>query len=188
MCDLCPIAGCCCRHIDGIPTATNGVTRYCPFTMLAGVALSDQAADFEGNLVVYPGSHRKVCDGFGKVFAETNTIWAPEERNPQYFPPGGVDGIVPKQLHLRVCEPNIARVPRVQHPPRLPQPLFSLFSLPTMLVVNLRTALDRRGRVGGRWRRVVATARVLTAMVVRVPKPNPVGSACRPEMSSCYIT
>ena len=29
-------------HIDGVPTATNGVTEFSPFTALVGVALSDQ--------------------------------------------------------------------------------------------------------------------------------------------------
>jgi hypothetical protein len=46
-------------HIDGIPTPHNGVTgdELSPFTMLAGVFLSDVVADFAGNFTVWPGSH-----------------------------------------------------------------------------------------------------------------------------------
>jgi hypothetical protein len=46
-------------HIDGIPSALNGVpagTLY-HFTALAGVFLSDTTAPDEGNFTVWPGSH-----------------------------------------------------------------------------------------------------------------------------------
>lgn len=47
-------------HLDGMHTATNGVPegRLSSFTGLAGVMLSDVTGDGQGNLVVWPGSHR----------------------------------------------------------------------------------------------------------------------------------
>jgi hypothetical protein len=49
-------------HIDGIPTPHNGVQgdELSPFTMLAGVFLSEVAADFAGNFTVWPGSHLRL--------------------------------------------------------------------------------------------------------------------------------
>jgi hypothetical protein len=44
-------------HIDGINKG-----KHAPFTLLLGVALSDQPAHGCGNLVVFPGSHRLLQD------------------------------------------------------------------------------------------------------------------------------
>ena len=47
-------------HIDGIPTATNGVApgALASFTMLVSVLLSDVPHENMGNFTVWPGSHR----------------------------------------------------------------------------------------------------------------------------------
>ncbi len=47
-------------HIDGIPSALNGVPtgKLHHFTALAGVFLSDVTAPFQGNFTVWAGSHR----------------------------------------------------------------------------------------------------------------------------------
>lgn len=47
-------------HLDGMHTPTNGVPagELRSFTALAGVMLSDVTGDGQGNLVVWPGSHR----------------------------------------------------------------------------------------------------------------------------------
>ncbi len=53
-------------HIDGLPTALNGVaagTLY-HFTALAAVFLSDVTAPFQGNFTVWPGSHRALAAHF----------------------------------------------------------------------------------------------------------------------------
>lgn len=46
-------------HIDGIPTATNGMTgnELTPFTLLIGIFLTDVTREFAGNFTVWPGSH-----------------------------------------------------------------------------------------------------------------------------------
>lgn len=46
-------------HLDGIPTATNGVPRghLAHFTCLLGVLLADQPRTNAGNFTVWPGSH-----------------------------------------------------------------------------------------------------------------------------------
>lgn len=48
-------------HIDGIPTATNGVKpgTLAHFTMLCGVLLSDLPEEWSGNFTVFPGSHKR---------------------------------------------------------------------------------------------------------------------------------
>jgi ectoine hydroxylase-related dioxygenase (phytanoyl-CoA dioxygenase family) len=47
-------------HIDGLPTATNGVSlgTLGSFTLLLGVLLSDLPETNAGNFTVWPGSHR----------------------------------------------------------------------------------------------------------------------------------
>lgn len=47
-------------HIDGIPTAHNGVSgdEITPFSLLVGIFLSDVKVEFAGNFTVWPGSHR----------------------------------------------------------------------------------------------------------------------------------
>ena len=46
-------------HIDGIPTATNGMAgdELTPFTLLVGIFLTDVTRAFAGNFTVWPGSH-----------------------------------------------------------------------------------------------------------------------------------
>ena len=46
-------------HIDGIPTATNGMAgdELTPFTLLIGIFLTDVTSEFAGNFTVWPGSH-----------------------------------------------------------------------------------------------------------------------------------
>jgi hypothetical protein len=63
-------------HIDGIPTRHNGIAGndLHSFSMLLGVALTDQMALDCGNLTVFPGSHR-ICND---VFKEQ---WMMQERN-----------------------------------------------------------------------------------------------------------
>jgi hypothetical protein len=48
-------------HIDGMPTATNGLVAgdIHSFTALVGVFLSDLPRPFMGNFTVWPGSHRQ---------------------------------------------------------------------------------------------------------------------------------
>ena len=55
-------------HLDGIPTATNGVPpgTVANFSMLVGVLLSDLPHDFAGNFTVWPGTHHQ----FEKYFQE----------------------------------------------------------------------------------------------------------------------
>lgn len=50
-------------HIDGMPTAMNGVPAGTlhHFSALGGVFLSDVGADDRGNLTVWPGSHHKMA-------------------------------------------------------------------------------------------------------------------------------
>ena len=91
-------------HIDGVPTSTNGVTSFSPFTCLVGCALSDQEDDFEGNLTVYPGSHQQTCLSFHQNMAVNQCLWAPD--NQSMFPQYGGDVAelnehhAPLQLHL----------------------------------------------------------------------------------------
>jgi len=49
-------------HLDGMYTPSNGVPRgqVLSFTMLAGIVLSDVDGPAAGNLVVWPGSHRRL--------------------------------------------------------------------------------------------------------------------------------
>ena len=53
-------------QVNGIPTHNNGLLgkKLYSFTALTGIALTDQAQDYCGNLVVYPGSHLKVNEKF----------------------------------------------------------------------------------------------------------------------------
>lgn len=46
-------------HIDGIPTANNGMSgdELRPFTLLLGIFLSEVRTPFAGNFTVWPGSH-----------------------------------------------------------------------------------------------------------------------------------
>ena len=50
-------------HIDGIPTADNGVPAgtLLHFTALCGVFLTDVLAEDRGNFTVWPGGHKKVA-------------------------------------------------------------------------------------------------------------------------------
>lgn len=93
-------------HIDGVPTASNGVGQFSPFTALVGVALSDQLEDFEGNLVVYPGSHQQGCSSFQRQREASGTLWP--SGNAALVPEGGIDGIAPLQLHLHAGDAVIA--------------------------------------------------------------------------------
>jgi ectoine hydroxylase-related dioxygenase (phytanoyl-CoA dioxygenase family) len=52
-------------HIDGI-SGREPDGRPGTFTMLAGVALSDQTSDDMGNLFVWPGSHRVLAHHLGQ--------------------------------------------------------------------------------------------------------------------------
>ncbi|MGI4830159.1 MAG: phytanoyl-CoA dioxygenase family protein [Janthinobacterium lividum] len=49
-------------HIDGIPTADNGMSgdELQPFTLLVGIFLSEVRSTFAGNFTVWPGSHLKL--------------------------------------------------------------------------------------------------------------------------------
>jgi hypothetical protein len=51
-------------HIDGVSTPTNGVEpgRLHSFSLLVGIALTNQQDDYCGNLTVFPGSHCKVSE------------------------------------------------------------------------------------------------------------------------------
>ena len=51
-------------HIDGVSTPTNGVApgKLHSFSLLVGIALTNQQDDYCGNLTVFPGSHCKVCE------------------------------------------------------------------------------------------------------------------------------
>lgn len=53
-------------HIDGIPTATNGVPpgTLSHFTLLVGVLLSGVPDKWAGNFTVFPGSHRRLGEYF----------------------------------------------------------------------------------------------------------------------------
>jgi phytanoyl-CoA dioxygenase PhyH len=53
-------------HLDGLYSPANGVPRdtLLSFTMLVGVLLSDVTGPADGNLVVWPGSHRLYEDYF----------------------------------------------------------------------------------------------------------------------------
>jgi len=53
-------------HLDGLYTPDNGVPAgsVLSFTMLAGIVLSDVTTPDAGNLVVWPGSHRRLEDYF----------------------------------------------------------------------------------------------------------------------------
>jgi len=55
-------------HLDGLHTPTNGVPEGTvqTFTMLVGVALSDQTEPGSGNLVVWPGSHLLYAEYFAR--------------------------------------------------------------------------------------------------------------------------
>jgi len=50
-------------HIDGM-----GKNKLCPFSLLCGVALSDQSRPEMGNLHVFPGSH--LHEGLRRYYAE----------------------------------------------------------------------------------------------------------------------
>ena len=104
-------------HIDGVPTNTNGVKRFSPFTLLAGCALSDQTGAFEGNLTVYPGSHRQSHDAFRSHWRQhtaaaaatggggggggQTSFWPPEGNKTAMFPQATLNPIAPEQLLLR---------------------------------------------------------------------------------------
>lgn len=93
-------------HIDGLSTPSNGIsdcTAIHSFTVLVGVALTSQLREYDGNLVVYPGSHKRVNqflnyqrNKFGCIGRGTNLEWSPRE----YYPPGAIDGIPATQVLL----------------------------------------------------------------------------------------
>lgn len=56
-------------HTDGMDKGD-----YAPFTLLAGVALSDQTLPYSGNLCVFPGSHYILRDFVRQVAAVTSLI------------------------------------------------------------------------------------------------------------------
>lgn len=93
-------------HLDGLSTPLNGIMdpeRLHSFTALVGVALTTQLREFDGNLVVYPGSHKRVNQflnyqhtKFGRIGRGDSLEWPITE----YVPPGAIDGISPTQLFL----------------------------------------------------------------------------------------
>lgn len=77
-------------HIDGLPSASNGVPRdgrVHGFTVLAGVFLSDVPAGAHGNFTVWPGTHMEMAAWFARngttvddpdlVFAEATRLSPP---------------------------------------------------------------------------------------------------------------
>jgi hypothetical protein len=60
-------------HLDGMYTPHNGVTKgeIANFTALVGVYLSDVPTDNAGNFTVWPGSHRRYAEYFGREGAES---------------------------------------------------------------------------------------------------------------------
>lgn len=109
-------------HIDGIPTHNNGLplgSKLHSFTALAGIALTDQTQDYCGNLVVYPGSHVKVCEKLRQQW-DSSAELPMEDRvlGPQPIPGSGwslhevYDRITPVQLKLQagdavICHYNL---------------------------------------------------------------------------------
>lgn len=105
-------------HIDGIATPNNGLSleTNCldSFTALVGVALSDQTGPFQGNLVVYPGSHLRMVEFFQTQWTHQVHDGIPEAEcvlgpygegygdwGGSSVPPGIIDDISPVHVNLR---------------------------------------------------------------------------------------
>lgn len=102
-------------HIDGIPTPQNGLTPGLvkSFTLLVGVALTQQDSRFTGNLTVYPGSHRRCSTAFQAQWdaqAKAGVLEARRQLGPGHsvdwpaghvYPQGAIDGIEPQQVLLQ---------------------------------------------------------------------------------------
>jgi ectoine hydroxylase-related dioxygenase (phytanoyl-CoA dioxygenase family) len=70
------------------------VNKLSPFSLLLGVALTNQTEDFCGNFVVYPGSHflinKELFSGVGLELGEANKI---------------IEGKLPERLLKKLKEP-----------------------------------------------------------------------------------
>eukprot|EP00040_Diaphanoeca_grandis_P043542 m.268371 g.268371 ORF g.268371 m.268371 type:complete len:306 (-) comp78195_c0_seq1:124-1041(-) len=92
-----------CPHIDGCFLWKT--SEFVPFTVLVMIALTDMPDDYCGNLVVYPGSHRTICDQFTDNYTKLGYLWSRE--NQHSIPTGEnttvhpLNGIKPQQLHLK---------------------------------------------------------------------------------------
>lgn len=75
-------------HIDGLAQG-----RHSPFSLLVGVALSDQMDTYSGNLCVFPGAHHQILP-FLREFVASGYLPAPDSassgRRFQQGPPGVV--------------------------------------------------------------------------------------------------
>eukprot|EP00957_Ditylum_brightwellii_P038113 2882402-Ditylum_brightwellii.AAC.1 len=87
-------------HIDGVPSVHNRVPEYRPFTALVGVALSNELDNFKGNLVVYPGSHKKAADILLQRRDKKLSLWP--ENNSHMYPEGILDDIELIQLKMNI--------------------------------------------------------------------------------------
>lgn len=115
--DPTPLRG---QHIDGLATAHNGLKGddVHSFTALVGVALTDQADEFTGNLTVWPGSHVRCCAAFGRQWKEQEVLGVPEEHRKlgpghgagwtEGMFPDAISGIEPRQLRLRAGDAIVA--------------------------------------------------------------------------------
>lgn len=88
-------------HIDGIPTATNGVTANTlgSFTALVGVFLTDVPREYAGNFTVWPGSHHQI-EAYFREHGLDDMLANP--RTPK------VEGIEPVQIQARAGDVVIA--------------------------------------------------------------------------------
>ena len=67
-------------HVDGYPTADNGVKGHevVPFTMLVAVFLSEVGSEFAGNFTVWPGSHTVVEEYFKRTGPDARRLPFPK--------------------------------------------------------------------------------------------------------------
>jgi hypothetical protein len=95
-------------HLDGYPTGMNGVPRGTLFrsTLLVGVYLTEVAGPDRGNLVVWPGSHRR----YARFFRELDAPRFLVERGPEALlrEIQAFDAGEPRQLEMRPGDAVIA--------------------------------------------------------------------------------